>query len=498
MERQVKLLMLCGLTLLLTTGVRCRTAARRSDEGIPSYVGYKVLRVTSRSREALSRTLRHFEKQQGDVWSHLPYSASVMFPREQVEEAIRIAKKEGLGISVILDDVQRYLDANHRKRHERRKRAATVDVTNSYLGLDEINAFLQNVTRSASAADVISSTIGLSFEGRNTPVIEIRERNTKSSGTQKKAIIIDAGIHAREWIAPALALNIINKLAFNPDNDPDVLDLLKKFDWIIAPVVNPDGYEYSRTNSGARLWRKTRTSQYSESCKGVDANRNFGFGWDPDVGGSREPCSDVFSGNIAFSEPEARNMRDWLQRNKGRAAAYLTLHSYGQYVLYPYGTCDNRVADNKDILEDLGKTFANALGQKGRRYSVGNSCQVLYPAAGGSDDYAKGSLGIPVAYTIELSPGEKNFFFGFDLPESEIASTVADTWFGLKLMVQRLYQLYSGSNSAGSQTPRTGSSAQSASQTQLVPVVINGITYYFNSSDPNTQQWLTAYRSLSG
>lgn len=120
------------------------------------------------------------------------------------------------------------------------------------------------------------------------------------------------------------------------------------------------------------------------------------------------------------------------------------------------------------------------------------------PAAGGSDDYAKGSLGIPVAYTIELSLGEKNFFFGFDLPESEIASTVGDTWFGLKLMVQRLYQLYSGSNSAGSQTPRTGSSAQSASQTQLVPVVINGITYYFNSSDPNTQQWLTAYRSLSG
>ncbi|KAJ8311404.1 hypothetical protein KUTeg_010759 [Tegillarca granosa] len=51
----------------------------------------------------------------------------------------------------------------------------------------------------------------------------------------KPIIFIDAGIHAREWIAPATAIYII---------DMD------------------------------RLWRKTRSPQ-ADGCFGVDPNRNF-------------------------------------------------------------------------------------------------------------------------------------------------------------------------------------------------------------------------------
>lgn len=35
---------------------------------------------------------------------------------------------------------------------------------------------------------------------------------TNGDGTKKNSIFIVAGIHAREWIAPAVALYIINEL----------------------------------------------------------------------------------------------------------------------------------------------------------------------------------------------------------------------------------------------------------------------------------------------
>ncbi|QQP52967.1 Carboxypeptidase B, partial [Caligus rogercresseyi] len=46
--------------------------------------------------------------------------------------------------------------------------------------------------------------------------------------------------------------------------------------WYIMPLVNPDGYEYTRTTS--RLWRKNRAPPPKGSrCFGVDLNRN----WNP-------------------------------------------------------------------------------------------------------------------------------------------------------------------------------------------------------------------------
>lgn len=54
-------------------------------------------------------------------------------------------------------------------------------------------------------------------------------------------IIIEAAAHAREWITPPVALYIVQQLVDRADNL-----LLDQIDWIIIPLVNPDGYEYSR------------------------------------------------------------------------------------------------------------------------------------------------------------------------------------------------------------------------------------------------------------
>ena len=91
------------------------------------------------------------------------------------------------------------------------------------------------------------------------------------AGPDAPNVWIEAGIHAREWIAPAMSTYIIESLLTN-----DADGFLDKLNFFILPSANPDGYEYSRSSD--RLWRKTRSDHGSIlRCKGVDGNRNWGF-----------------------------------------------------------------------------------------------------------------------------------------------------------------------------------------------------------------------------
>lgn len=85
-----------------------------------------------------------------------------------------------------------------------------------------------------------------------------------------------------------------------------------------------------------RFWRKTRQPSGSGRCIGTDANRNFDFHWS-EIGASSNPCSETFRGEKAFSEPETIALRDLMHSLSSDCKFYLTLHSYGQYMLYPWG-----------------------------------------------------------------------------------------------------------------------------------------------------------------
>lgn len=62
-------------------------------------------------------------------------------------------------------------------------------------------------------------------------------------------IISDAGIHAREWIAPAQALYVITKLV----EDVTESDVVENVDWVIVPLLNPDGYEFTHTTVSIQI-----------------------------------------------------------------------------------------------------------------------------------------------------------------------------------------------------------------------------------------------------
>lgn len=92
----------------------------------------------------------------------------------------------------------------------------------------------------------------------------------------------------------------------------------------------------------------------------------------------------------------------------------------------------------KDI-DDVAKTGALAIRKATRtRYTVGSSTNVLYAAAGGSDDYAHGVEQIPISITMELPSGGGSGLNGFDPPANQIKRIVEESWIGIKAMALRV------------------------------------------------------------
>ncbi|XP_031348043.1 carboxypeptidase B-like [Photinus pyralis] len=382
-----------------------------------SYDGYKLYRLhpTSKDQVELLKKIENADKI--DFWSHLRFSGQpidVMVEPTTQDAFTWFLNMQGIKYDIAIDNIERIVN-EERMQQMLAPRSDSGSISFSKFNrFEEINAYMDKL-----AADypklVQLETIGQTTEGREMRVIQISTKR----GSRKPVIFVDAGIHAREWLAPAQALYLIKELVENEANR----HLLEKVDWHILPVFNPDGYEYSHTK--ARFWRKTRSNQ--GACKGTDANRNFGYHWG-EVGTSDSSCSDIFRGPSAFSEPESRAVRDYILYRQNQIKLYLTFHSYGNYLLYPWGFTSALPHDDKE-LRSLGEKVNNAIvAAGGNSYTIGTSTNVLYPAAGGTDDWAKGVAGVELAYTIELPAGGS----GFDPAPSQILGHVQQTFEGIK------------------------------------------------------------------
>lgn len=289
---------------------------------------------------------------------------------------------------------------------------------NEYNTEKEINEYVDYLGRTYPNR-VKTMLLGYSVEGR-----PIKALNINTGFSKKPGIIIDAGIHAREWIAPAVALHIIHELVENYEDNKVLADSVE---WTIVPLLNPDGYVYSMTQD--RMWRKNRANTSDPLCPGVDLNRNFDlfFGG---AGTSLDPCDETYTGSGPFSEPETRALRDYAL-SKDNTKLYLTLHSYGKYFLYPWGFGDTLPRDWKD-LDRLARVAEKALSSVyGTHYEVGSSTRLLGAAAGGSDDWMKARAGAKYSYTVELPGGGEK---GFDLPAESIPFVARELWEAVKLL----------------------------------------------------------------
>ncbi|KAL3080818.1 hypothetical protein niasHS_014923 [Heterodera schachtii] len=291
--------------------------------------------------------------------------------------------------------------------------------------------------------------VKIGYNGQIFPQPSNSEHKPKNSRKMRKKRVfwIDGNMHAREWASGHTALFIINQLVWAYEKDPFLTNALNHIDFVIVPCTNPDGFEYSRSSvkPQIRLWRKNRSPEQCSRtiwggihcCRGVDLNRNFDFHW-AETGSSLNACSNLFAGKKAFSEPEAKAIADFLQDEeiKGRVDAFITLHTYAQLWIHPfsheYQSFPNDVAKVKSLALSATARLREVYGTN---YKVGTGADLLSPASGGSDDWAKQTLGVKFVYLVELRP-QLRVSNGFILRQEELVPTAIETFEAIKVVIQ--------------------------------------------------------------
>ncbi|KAK3897671.1 putative carboxypeptidase precursor [Staphylotrichum tortipilum] len=273
--------------------------------------------------------------------------------------------------------------------------------------------------------------IGASVQGRQLFGIHIWGSGGKGS---KPAIYFHGTVHAREWISS----KVVEYLAYNfltQYNDTAVKAIRDNYDIYILPFVNPDGFVYTQTSN--RLWRKNRQTRSSSSCVGTDINRNWPYKWELSGGASTDPCDETYKGLAAGDTPENRALVSFTQSlsaSKG-IKLYIDWHSYGQYILIPYGyDCSKRATNHAKQLS-LAQSTASKIAQSyGTKFTYGPSCSTLYATTGDSVDYMQDVAKAEYSWTIELRPTGSGGG-GFVLPASQIRPSGVEQWEGIKYLL---------------------------------------------------------------
>ena len=253
--------------------------------------------------------------------------------------------------------------------------------------------------------------IGRSVENRPLWALRIGERR----GSADKVAVLGCH-HAREWMSVEVPYRLAEHLVDNASTEP-VRSWLQRGEVWVAPMVNPDGHEHTRTQN--RLWRKNRRRNPDGSI-GVDPNRNYGYMWGVlNVNtSSHVPSDDTYVGPRAFSEPETRAVRNLVAREL--FGGVLTYHSYSQLILYPWGYTSSPVEDETDLgtMRGLTQEMQRLIrGVHGRTYTAQQASE-LYPTAGDTTDWVYGEYDVP-SFTVELRPATA-LEGGFILPADQI------------------------------------------------------------------------------
>jgi hypothetical protein len=244
----------------------------------------------------------------------------------------------------------------------------------------------------------------------------------------KPRFLVVAQTHARELTTSELTWRFLTYLVDGFNRDAQVTAVLDSTEIWVVPQVNPDGIElvqdgikHDGFGSDSSAWQRKNVSDenspaggcpppWSNSSDGIDINRNFDVDWGR-TGTSKDPCSQIYGGPKAVSEPEtlaqqeffAKLYRDRRQEGTDKPApddttgGMLTLHSYANQVLLPWGFTTEH-APNEVGLRSFGFRMSYFNG-----FAAGQAGEILYNSSGATEDWLYDQLGV-AGFTWEIGP----------------------------------------------------------------------------------------------
>uniref|UniRef100_A0A8C1J3V1 Carboxypeptidase A1 n=1 Tax=Cyprinus carpio TaxID=7962 RepID=A0A8C1J3V1_CYPCA len=396
--------------------------------GKKTFEGDQVLRITAKN-EAQIFLLKELSEQEHlglDFWRepvHESLPVDVYVPFHSLQAVRVFLRYNQIQYNVMIMDVQDLLDDEERERVKYRSFPRSTDdfVYTTYHDLNSINSFMDMLV--AENSNLVSKIeIGKSYEGRSLDVLKF------STGANRPGIWIDTGIHSREWITPASAIWSAKKIVTDYGRDPVLTDILNNYDIFLEIIANPDGFVYTHSND--RMWRKTRKPNPGSSCVGVDPNRNWEIGFGG-PGASSNPCSQTYHGPSVHSEPEVKAIVDFV-KSHGKLKAFVSIHSYSQMLLYPYGYTRTSAKDQVELHELARKAVSELQSLHNTAYTYGSVITTIYQADGITVDWTY-EQGIKYSYTFELRDTGR---YGFLLPADQIIPTAEETWLALMAIME--------------------------------------------------------------
>jgi hypothetical protein len=255
-------------------------------------------------------------------------------------------------------------------------------------------------------------SIGRTQQGRRIWAAEVSDAVGSDEGEPE--VLLDGLHHAREHLSAEQAIAAFDWLV---DHYGDGGQLGRRITrivdsrriWIVF-MVNPDGLVHDLGGARARPghyrgWRKNRQPNGRGKPVGTDLNRNYGYAFGR-AGSSGSLGSQNYRGLRAFSAPETRAMRDFVESRvvggRQRITAHISFHTAGEQVLWPYGHT------RADAPSDMTELDARALRALGRAMAARNGYRAmqssgLYLTSGDQIDwmYARHRI---FSYTFELYP----------------------------------------------------------------------------------------------
>lgn len=336
--------------------------------------------------------------------------------------------RKGIEYNVLISDLTTYYQEQNRENHSRSRRSDNLSVITpenfklgsmgGYLTLEEMTEELIQMHHQFPDLITRPEPIDDFKTHENRSILQVRISGKKGSTEQKKGVLYTALHHAREPMSMQQLIYFMWYLLENYGHDPLITDIMDQTDLYFIPCVNPDGYAYNNrvAPDGGGMWRGNR--QLEESEMGIDLNRNYGYQWGYDNSGSSDdPESDIYRGKAPFSEPETRAVK-WFCENYEVSLA-LNYHSFGDYLIYPWGYTDANTADDEGF-----KALARAMSHE-KRIAYGNSVEtVMYPTNGDTDDWMYGEETTKkriFSFTPEVGPA----IYGFYPPKNQIENLCA-------------------------------------------------------------------------
>ncbi|PKL76365.1 MAG: hypothetical protein CVV27_10650 [Candidatus Melainabacteria bacterium HGW-Melainabacteria-1] len=243
----------------------------------------------------------------------------------------------------------------------------------------------------------------------------------KQTGANKPALMLTAGVHARELAPVELVMKLAEDMLSKYGKDPQITQLMDTRELVLVPMVNVDGRQ--QVEKGDSWKRKNMNTSKGD---GVDLNRNFDSCWNYKcmqvpgswLNGLTSPNSQTYSGPAAASESETQAVQSMYQRRKIKMA--MDIHAYGEMFFWPLGYSKTPIPE----VPQYRNIWQNTFGRHG--YSGGTSLELLYPTSGTTDDYGYEKHG---AFSLGLEVGHS-----FRPSYSEVEAMWAETrtsWLGL-------------------------------------------------------------------